>query len=70
METLKNFLVGLFILAASLIIAGAIFLTWPLIIGISSVILSIIIIILYIILIFYIVVLVGYLATRLLSRKK
>lgn len=69
METFKNFVIGLFVIVLSLIIFILVSLTWPLIIGIGSILLSVIAGILFVILIFYVIVLVGHL-TRMFLKKR
>jgi hypothetical protein len=68
METLKNFFIGLFVILLSTIIMGLIFMTWPVIIGIGSVILSFLAAILFVVMLFYVIVLVGHLVRRFLKR--
>ncbi len=68
MDTLKNFFIGLIIVIFSLILMGLVFITWPILIGISSVILTVIAAVLFVILIFYIIVLIGYAARQLMRR--
>ncbi|MFH1878659.1 MAG: hypothetical protein ABH883_07635 [Candidatus Omnitrophota bacterium] len=68
METLKNFLAGVAVTVMSLIIIGVTFLTWPILIGISSILLSIIAFVLFFILVFYIIVLIGHIARKIVSR--
>lgn len=70
METVKNFLTGLLVIMLALIILALIFLTWPLLIGLSSMVLSLVAAVLFIIFIFYVITLVGYLTHRLLNLKK
>ena len=60
METLKNFLTGIVVIIVSLILLSIIFFTWPIFIGISSLLLSIFVFIFFIVLLFYLVVLIGY----------
>ncbi|MFH1411191.1 MAG: hypothetical protein ABIG55_00875 [Candidatus Omnitrophota bacterium] len=62
MDTLKNFFVGLVIVILSFILLGLTFLTWPILVGISSILLSILAFILFLVLIFYVIVLLGHLA--------
>jgi len=69
MDTLKNFLTGLVVIFLSLIIFGIILLTWPVIVGISSIVLSFIVAVLFLLLIFYIIVFVGYIVRELIKRK-
>jgi len=64
METLKNFLIGIAALFMSLIIIGIVLLTWPVLIGISSIVLSVVAAVLLIVLIFYVIVLVGYIVRQ------
>ena len=68
METLKNFLVGLTVIILGLIIIAFTLLTWPLIIGISSILLSLLAGVLFILLVFYVIVLVGHIARQMLIR--
>ena len=67
MNTFKNFIIGLVVLLAAAVIFAVIFLTWPMLIGISSFILSVIAAALFVVFLFYIVVFIGHL-TRLLIR--
>jgi len=69
MDTLKNFLTGLVVIFLSLIIFGIILLTWPVIVGISSIVLSFIVAVLFLLLIFYIIVFVGYIVRELIKKK-
>ena len=68
MDTLKNFFIGLIIVIVSLIILGLIMLTWPILIGISSILLSILAFVLFLTFIFYIVVLIGHSARNLFQK--
>ncbi|MFH1552915.1 MAG: hypothetical protein ABID83_04690 [Candidatus Omnitrophota bacterium] len=68
METLKNFFIGLVVIILSLIIFGLVFATWPLLIGISSVLLSIVAAALFVVLIFYVIVLVGHITRQLIKK--
>ncbi|MDP8299134.1 MAG: hypothetical protein P9L88_04450 [Candidatus Tantalella remota] len=68
MDTLKNFFIGLVIVVLSFILLGLVFITWPILIGISSLILTVVAAILFLILIFYIIVLIGYAARQLMRR--
>ncbi len=70
METIKNFIIGLFVIILSLLLFVLIGLSWPLLVGIGSIILSIIAAGLFIVLIFYVIVLVGYLTRQFLKRKE
>ncbi|MBD3425921.1 MAG: hypothetical protein GF409_01665 [Candidatus Omnitrophica bacterium] len=69
METLKNFFIGLFVILLSLIIIALVFLAWPVLIGISSFLLTVLAGILFVVLLFYIVVLVGHLTRQIITRK-
>ncbi|MGB2600774.1 MAG: hypothetical protein WBD00_07925 [Candidatus Omnitrophota bacterium] len=69
METLKNFFIGLFVVILSLIIIALVFFAWPILIGISSFLLTILAAVLFVILLFYIVVLVGHLTRQIISKK-
>lgn len=64
METLKNFLVGLFaaILLFILLVVGSIF--WPLVLGIGSLLVFFLVLILSVVLVFYIIVLLGYVVRK------
>lgn len=64
METLKNFLIGLFaaILLFMLLVLGSIF--WPLILGIGSLLVFFLVLILSIVLVFYMIVLLGYVVRK------
>jgi len=68
METLKNFFIGLAVIVLSLIIFGILVMTWPLLAGISSVILSIFAAVLFLVMIFYIVVLLGHLVRQFMKK--
>ncbi|MDP8258477.1 MAG: hypothetical protein P9L90_03545 [Candidatus Aadella gelida] len=68
MDTLKNFFIGLIIVIVSLIILGLVMLTWPILIGISSILLSILAFVLFLTFIFYIVVLIGHSARNLFQK--
>ncbi|MFH1310296.1 MAG: hypothetical protein ABIH85_06440, partial [Candidatus Omnitrophota bacterium] len=65
METLKSFFIGFIVVVFSLIILSVVSFTWPLIVGISSILLSILVGILFFVLIFYVIVLVGQVTRRL-----
>ena len=67
MNTLKNFFIGLVVIILSLIIFGLVALTWPILIGISSLFLSILAAVLFVLLIFYIIVLIGHITRQLLK---
>ncbi|MFH1846487.1 MAG: hypothetical protein ABH869_02900 [Candidatus Omnitrophota bacterium] len=69
METLKNFVIGLTAIVLSLAIFGIILLTWPLILGLTSVLLSVLVGILFIVLVFYVIVLVGHTVRRLMKKQ-
>jgi len=69
METLKNFFIGFVVVVFSLIIISIVSFAWPLIIGISSVLLSLLAGIFFIVCVFYIVVIVGKLTRHLLRKK-
>lgn len=69
METVKNFFTGAFVLLTGFILTGLIFLTWPVLIGITSLFLSILSVFLFVSVIFYIVVLVGHLTRMLITRR-
>ena len=64
METLKNFLVGVFVTLIALLILTLGFLLWPIVIGIGSFLLFMAAIILAIMLGFYIVVMIGYVVRK------
>jgi len=64
METIKNFAVGIFVAIIALICLAAGFFLWPVIVGITSVLLFGLVIVLVITLLFYIVVLVGYVVRK------
>ena len=70
METLKNFVTGIVVVISSILLVGIIFLTWPILLGLSSIFLAIIALVLFIIFIFYIIVLIGYLARILIFGSK
>ncbi len=69
METVKNFLIGLVVVVMALIIIGLFTLTWPVLLGITSLILSILAAILFVVLVFYIIVLVGHITCRIIRKK-
>ncbi len=69
METLKNFLTGLLVCIVSLILFGLIFITWPVLLGLGSLLLSIAAGIVFIMLVFYAIVLIGYLVRSILFKK-
>jgi hypothetical protein len=69
METIKNFLTGLVVIIMSLLLLGLVFLTWPILIGIGSLVLSIVAAVLFVILLFYVVVLVGHLTRYIISKR-
>jgi len=69
METFKNFIVGCVALVVSLMIFGIIMLTWPVLVGISSFILTIAAAILFLVLIFYVIVLLGYIVREVIKKK-
>ena len=64
METLKNFMIGLFAatLLLMLLVLGSIF--WPLILGIGSLLVFFLVLILSIVLVFYMIVLLGYVVRK------
>ncbi|MFH1664962.1 MAG: hypothetical protein ABIA77_02325 [Candidatus Omnitrophota bacterium] len=68
MNTFKDFLVGLLVIILSLIILGIVFLTWPLLVGISSILLMILAVILFFVLIFYVIALIGYITRKLFAK--
>lgn len=70
METFKNFLLGLFIVLLSLVILVVVYFTWPVLIGITSLILSVVAGILFFVLIFYIIVLIGHIVRQLIKKQK
>ena len=70
METIKNFFIGLVVVVMALIIVGLFSFTWPVLLGITSLLLSILAVILFIILVFYIIVLVGHITRRIIQKKK
>lgn len=67
MDTLKNFLIGLSVIAMALVIVTVTLLLWPFMAGITSVLLFVIAVFLFLITIFYFVVLVGHLTRMLIS---
>ena len=69
METLKNFLVGILVVVSSLVIFVIITLTWPIVIGLGSIILSFLAAVVFIILVFYFISLIGYFVRVLLGKK-
>jgi hypothetical protein len=69
METIKNFLTGLVVVVMSLLLLGLVLLTWPILIGIGSLVLSIVAAVLFVILLFYVVVLVGHLTRYIISKR-
>jgi len=69
MEVLKNFLIGLIVVIASLVLFIIIGLTWPLLSLLGSLFLSIVAAIAFIVLIFYIIVFIGYLVRTLIFKR-
>ena len=70
METFKNFLIGLSVLAMALFIVLITLLTWPFLAGITSLALFAFAVFLFIVAVFYIVVLIGHLTRMLISSMK
>jgi hypothetical protein len=70
METLKNFLLGMFVVLLSLVILVVVYFTWPFLIGITSLMLSVIAGILFFVLIFYIIVLIGHVVRQLITKQR
>lgn len=70
MDTLKNFFVGVAVIILSLIIFGLVMLTWPLLLGIGSIILSILAFALFLVLIFYVVVLIGHIVRKVFQKEQ
>jgi len=70
METVKNFFMGLVVVVMALIIIGLFSFTWPVLLGITSLLLSILAVILFVILVFYIIVLVGHITRRIIQKKE
>jgi len=69
METIKNFLIGLLMVVLSFFIFIVALLTWPLIVGIGSALLSLLALVLFVVLVFYIIVLIGYLVRQVISKR-
>ncbi len=69
METLKNFFIGFVVVVFSLIIISIVSFAWPIIIGLSSILLSILAGIFFVVCIFYIIVVVGRVTRHLLTKK-
>jgi tellurite resistance protein TehA-like permease len=69
METIKNFTIGVLVIFMGLILSGLVLLTWPVLIGITSFLLSVVAIFLFIVLVFYVIVLIGHIARMIISRK-
>ncbi|HPN73601.1 MAG TPA: hypothetical protein PKZ41_06340 [Candidatus Omnitrophota bacterium] len=67
METLKNFLVGVSVLAMALVTVMVTLLVWPFLVGITSIFFFIAAVFLFLVLIFYIIVLLGHLTRMVLS---
>ncbi|MFA6636702.1 MAG: hypothetical protein WCV56_06340 [Candidatus Omnitrophota bacterium] len=70
METFKNFVIGVSVLAMALVIILLTLLAWPFMVGITSVVLFVFAVFLFIIAVFYIVVLIGHLTRMLISAMK
>ncbi|MCK5451568.1 MAG: hypothetical protein KAI70_07370 [Candidatus Omnitrophica bacterium] len=70
METLKNFFIGVVVIVLSLIIFGIVVLTWPFLVGISSLILSVFAAVLFLVFIFYVIVLVGHLIRQMMKKSQ
>ena len=68
METLKNFLVGVFATLLVLLVLALGFILWPAIIGIGSFLLFMAAVVLSLILGFYIVVMLGYVVRKSLKK--
>ncbi len=60
METLKNFLTGLLVIIVGSVILLFVALTWPLIVGLSSFIMTIFTGLIFIAMIFFVIFLIGY----------
>lgn len=69
METLKNFFIGLMVILLSIIIFVVISLTWPIVIGLGSIMLSFLAAVVFIILLFYFIVLIGFFVRALLRKQ-
>jgi len=69
METVKNFAVGLFVTLIALVTLSLLFILWPFILGIGSVVVFIGAIILVIVFIFYVIVLIGYVVRKGIKKK-
>ena len=69
METLKNFSTGILVIFLGMIIIGLTLLFWPLIVGITSFILSVMAGLIFLIMIFYLIVLTGYISRQLLKKR-
>jgi hypothetical protein len=67
METVKNFLVGLLITTAALLVLTLGFMLWPVFLGIGSFLIFVVIIVFAVLLAFYIIVLIGYVVRKGLS---
>ncbi len=68
MEMLKSFFTGILVIIASFLLFGLILFTWPVLVGISSLVLSFLAIIFFIVAVFYIIALVGYIARQFLKK--
>lgn len=69
METIKNFLMGLFITLFALVLLMLGFFLWPFMLGIGSLVLFLAVIVVTIILVFYLVVFIGYIVRKGLKGK-
>ena len=63
-ETLKNFLVGIFIVFGILVVIALGIILWPLVLGVGSILIFIAIALVTVIAGFYIIVLIGYMARK------
>ena len=70
METIKNFLVGIFVVLLALTILGLCFFLWPILLGLGSFVLFGAAIVLGILLGFYLVILIGFIVRKGLKREK
>lgn len=70
METFKNFIIGVFVMAMALVVVFITFMAWPFLIGITSFVLFVAAAFLFLVLIFYVIVLIGHLTRMILSAIK
>jgi len=69
MEILKNFFIGFIVVVFSIIIISIVSFAWPIVIGLSSILLSVLVGLFFVVCVFYIIVLVGKVTRHLLTKK-